>query len=487
LHRPIRLSAKIEDVEGESSTSQQLAARTGLVQSRLGSSILSHAPSPGLMHPNTSEPDFSATNRQTSRPPFSHRYSISLPDSLHINPANTTGTPSMHHSTHSPNESFIDLLSPSETEASNPTPFSESVSQRPAKTLSHRHNRRPSTADVPNTLQQPVSNLSRSLSTPSWASLRSRGTSSARHGETSKLPEPVPPTTNTLTAQERANLVKKTRKLKWMFGQPPGPTTVVKTFDDSGYDLTTTSKSGRLKRHHRGGSSVSPLPSEWSTFEGSANIENRRHSVPLSPEDVSFLHKSIPEGVTNATEPHQTSSQMDGEVHQDSPRSFIDLMDEEDHKDSSLVSTLRRDRPYTPSTTSVFEKLSLEERAAERRRQKRDKLARIHRVLGSGVPVNLVIPEAGPSLRSTPSTPPSRVKADTSSVPRGRETAARKDRGFRRRSSSAADTASARLDGLDRLRKSLNRREKAINVRRAQKMEKVNLILLVSLRSADMT
>ena len=54
---------------------------------------------------------------------------------------------------------------------------------------------------------------------------------------------------------------------------------------------------------------------------------------------------------------------------------------------------------------------------------------------------------------------------------------ARKLRLRRRRSSSAAEFAGTWSDEIDRLKEDLNDREKAINVRRAVKMEKVRRVL----------
>jgi len=118
----------------------------------------------------------------------------------------------------------------------------------------------------------------------------------------------------------------------------------------------------------------------------------------------------------------------------------------------------------------LFENMSPEEQSEELRRRKREKLAKLHRFLGSRVPAHLVLglPDAELSL-------PPALDSDNmagSTTPES-DDATRKAWLRRRRSSSAAIISSSWSDEIDRIKADLNDREKAINVRRAQKMERV--------------
>ena len=66
-------------------------------------------------------------------------------------------------------------------------------------------------------------------------------------------------------------------------------------------------------------------------------------------------------------------------------------------------------------------------------------------------------------------------------APAPEEADVRKVKMRRRRSSSAAEFSRTWSDDIDRLKQGLNEREKAINVRRAIKMEKVSALAPVSL------
>jgi hypothetical protein len=134
--------------------------------------------------------------------------------------------------------------------------------------------------------------------------------------------------------------------------------------------------------------------------------------------------------------------------------SFIDLSDEEDDGISKDSLQKRRHRdPSSPSAHSFFDSLSPEE---QERRRKRERIAKLHRFLGSRVPAGLVlgISESSPSLP-----PPDESMAGVED---------RKTWLKRRRSSSAAAFP---ITISDRLKEDLDEQEKAINVRRAVKME----------------
>ena len=141
--------------------------------------------------------------------------------------------------------------------------------------------------------------------------------------------------------------------------------------------------------------------------------------------------------------------------------SFIDLSDD-DNASSMLrrVLTQHTIPSRGPSRLSdPTESTSLPRSQEEDRRRRREKLAKLHRFLGSRVPASLVlgINEDGDAL---PALDPSlgNIRARLPG---------------RRRSSSAAEFKSNWFDEGDRVKEELNEREKAINVRRAVKMEKV--------------
>lgn len=150
--------------------------------------------------------------------------------------------------------------------------------------------------------------------------------------------------------------------------------------------------------------------------------------------------------------------------------SFIDLSDEERFDHAHASSSRRTPKsphsfssspPWPPSPTS-FDTLTPQEQAEEERRRKREKLAKLHRFLGSKVPTSLVLGIDEPALPEP---------AEPASSPSASESEARAWRKLRRRSSSAAELKGA---WTDRVREDLDEREKAINVRRAIKMEKVS-------------
>lgn len=154
----------------------------------------------------------------------------------------------------------------------------------------------------------------------------------------------------------------------------------------------------------------------------------------------------------------------------DSPTSFIDLSDEEatddimSFIDVDTPKSPRRMRP-SPSEPSLVESLSPEEQSEEERRRKRERLAKLHRFLGSRVPVGLVLGVEDPAM-SLP--PPALETVHSEGEDQPIRVWAR-----RRRSSSAAAFPAHWSDDVDRLKEDLDEREKAIIVRRAQKMEKM--------------
>ena len=154
-----------------------------------------------------------------------------------------------------------------------------------------------------------------------------------------------------------------------------------------------------------------------------------------------------------------------------------DLTSSPSHQRSSSIST---------DDMSIFENLRLNmspaEQAEEEKRRRREKLAKLHRFLGSRVPADLVV-----SGLEDPALPPL-APADALMSLEGRHHQNESSWLKRRRSSSAAAFPTW-SDDLDRLRDGLSHEEKAINVKRAQKMEKVcgGVVLLCIIRLIPVT
>ncbi|KAF8204333.1 hypothetical protein K438DRAFT_1819644 [Mycena galopus ATCC 62051] len=293
-------------------------------------------------------------------------------------------------------------------------------------------------------------------------------------------PDLMPPTTNFLNPTERAQLIKKSRKLAQVFGQTPSAGSLGPDAGASSF-LDVAPGSNSKSRGHRPAASmnmVGQLPTQrppppWPVPDKTIYMtaEGRRHSTPSTPISDEAQTINMREGSD------------EGPI--DSPRSFMDFSNEDPgpgpddsisnlHDDAASLleatrSTTRPRIPASPSSPSLFETLSPEEQAEEERRKKRDKLAKLHRFLGSRVPTSLVL---GPDyLESAAPLPPAVVTLDGLLAS---PTAAdeRASRAWRRRSSSAAVLGSW-SDGVDRLKEDLGEKEKASLVKRAQKMEKV--------------
>ena len=261
------------------------------------------------------------------------------------------------------------------------------------------------------------------------------------------------PQTNFLDLDERSDLIRKNKKLVRLFGQSPG------------HDALLRQDLGRSNKPHlpvlptvidRGvhtALSTSPNKLEISVIQRASTYpyrHDRRHSAPLSPDEISVLGSPINRKPTD----HSLVSS--------SVSSFIDLSDDLGSASPKTAGDLPG-RPHSPSQQSVFENMSAEEQAEECRRRKREKLARLHRFLGSQVPVHLALGLDDPET----SLPPLRTDVISGSK-EDRKVVVR-----RRRCSSVEAYPPGWSDESDRIRQDLNVREKAINVRRAQKMEKV--------------
>jgi hypothetical protein len=271
----------------------------------------------------------------------------------------------------------------------------------------------------------------------------------------------LPPTTNFLQADERADLIKKTRKLQQMFGQTPGADALAS--QDTRNHLASSTRPG----HQRGAFSMQVDPSTsptWPPFDGTQYLtaSGRRHSSPLSPSDFPFLSDQSRHPLSFSTRSMESESSSTHRRRR-STTSIFDLSDDETNDG-------RKRRPPTDLRSAPLfpENMTEAEQAEEDRRRKREKLVRLHRFLGSRVPMDLVL---GLKDDAKANLPP------LSNVPDERET--RKPWLRRRRSSSAVALPVSWSDDIDRLKEELDNREKAVNVRRALKMEKVFTALFV--------
>ncbi|KAI0639877.1 hypothetical protein C8Q77DRAFT_1045929 [Trametes polyzona] len=333
-------------------------------------------------------------------------------------------------------------------------------------------------------------------------------------------------TTNALSPRERAQRVRTTHKLTQVFGQTPGASPVSPEAYEvqlpngcmpmpGNLTLNLTAKRKHQHQHHRPAVSMSdevvtPVYDGagalvWPPPDGTryVSLAARRHSAPLSPDELSFMvgpgggrrsnesgassrafssgggggeldgSSVIEIGTAEGVPTSETGSgRWAGSEGPGSPTSFIDLSDEEERDGLSEVLA---ETPRGPRTRrggdgeSLSDCLSLssEQLAEDERRRKREKLAKLHRFLGSRVPQHLVL---GPLDEGSPLPPPASTRTDT--LPQ-EDADARRIKMRRRRSSSAAEFSRTWSDDIDRLKEELNEREKAINVRRAVKMEKM--------------
>lgn len=287
-----------------------------------------------------------------------------------------------------------------------------------------------------------------------------------------RLKVPLPPTTNTLDANERADLIRRNRKLVQLLGQTPGVEMASEVEESRLFKILPQPPFSALlgsskQKHHRHAMSVSVAvktpgfksepSSSWQVIDYPSTQSGRRYSTPYTPHSFTFYLDDSPE--PPATRDHHGPHRHRDPQHQyGSPTSFIDLSDEDNSHDASDVISLempntangRRIFHHSSSTPSVVETFTPEEQAEADRRRKRDKLAKLHRFLGSRVPTDLVIGHiAGPSL------PPSSMPVEGHDMWL-----------YRRRSGSSAPS-------FERVKTELDDEEKALNVRRAQKMEKL--------------
>jgi hypothetical protein len=304
--------------------------------------------------------------------------------------------------------------------------------------------------------------------------------------------ETPPPTTNHLNAQERAELVKKTRKLAKVFGQTPGASIYNHGHDESCLppylSLPSMAKAtAGAPGHLRGASVSSGSPASWLRLEDlQHDYVSRRHSAPLSPDQLSVLSDRLSDESKRSTNAGEHSAEagnqdfvptrsLPSKISSDVPgssASFMDFSEEDDAKAderASLTTAETSGSPLSSSLSFSTPSLILEHPAERERRAKREKLAKLHRFLGSHVPTDLVL-GCDSSTDDTLPAPLPLQERDTNPMDGGGG-----DRKFLRRSRSKSIAAPGDFwsDDLERSRQELDGKEKAINVRRAQKMEKV--------------
>jgi hypothetical protein len=292
----------------------------------------------------------------------------------------------------------------------------------------------------------------------------------------------MPPTTNFLDAQERAELVKKSRKLMQMFGTTPGASVLAQKYDElqrSSLALPALLpvKPGKCPDVH--GAPLMPgmfrpslddneLKSSWVILGGN-QASGRRHSVPSSPDDISILRDDVTEEhsqVIKAGDGDLSSNEASNRQDLGLRTSFMDMSYESISNDgaSAAQTPNQWSRQYSPFPRTP----TIAEQEEADRKRKRDQLAKLHRFLGSRVPVGLVL---GLDAGDAP-LPPLALQAPDCPSKSDKFAEPRKAWLTRRRSSSSAVYPMTSHD-LDRLNENLSDEEKAINVRRAQKMEKV--------------
>ncbi|KAF8640548.1 hypothetical protein AX17_000210 [Amanita inopinata Kibby_2008] len=315
--------------------------------------------------------------------------------------------------------------------------------------------------------------------------------SSGLHSRQGFKEDSLPPTTNFLNMDERADLIRKAQKLTRVFGETPGAEALLlqegrhrqRLIIDS-RDLSTIPRSERsglsVSRNHDS-SGLNPIQSEGPLALESVHLLGllgRRHSLPFSSENSLLTDLSAMDapqwmegGIRDGPDKSGDSTDADALDRLSSTLSFVDLSDEETLNGSGAAVVTRPTdgrRRRSVSSLSLSDYSSAEEPFEEGRRRKREKLAKLHRFLGSRIPTSLALGLDDSSI----SLPPVDRSEQMPSLS-GTGDASRRAWLRRRRSSSVTEVHSSWSDDVDRLKEDLNEREKAINVKRAQKMEKV--------------
>ncbi|KAG6380824.1 hypothetical protein JVT61DRAFT_5209 [Boletus reticuloceps] len=324
-------------------------------------------------------------------------------------------------------------------------------------------------APPPSPLQE-VFNGPSLLTAPELASECGRKLKSKQRSKSSSpyhlhgVPSPLPPTTNELGANERADRIRRNRKLARVFGRTPGAEEPITDVHEPRILKKSQPLAGLLtkQKNHRHALSVSlslkppGMKTEPSTPWQTGDLwspDGRRHSTPLATDLTLYMDDKQ---YKKAKDRHRSRNLRDS-LEAASTRSFIDLSDEEVRDDDvsdlscfAMHQSKYRTLRHSSSTPSLVESLDSEAQAELQRRRKREQLAKLHRCLGSRVP-----PEA---VNGCVVGPPLPLPAPSEEPKRQHQ----------RRGSKSAPS-----DEFDRGKEELDEREKALIVRRAQKMERV--------------
>ncbi|KAH6916613.1 hypothetical protein BKA70DRAFT_1250047 [Coprinopsis sp. MPI-PUGE-AT-0042] len=273
--------------------------------------------------------------------------------------------------------------------------------------------------------------------------------------------DPVPPTTNWLNQDERADLIRKSRKLARVFGRTPGPDIMAyQNNSPSGQPLSDKQQ----QRHHRTPSpprhrrrmSAWPSPTETQFWVGSTTSSgnSRRHSAPLSPDDIQGEATIL----ISTYLLHRSSD--DETPHDDGMSSTFEGIGNGHNSKSKSKKTAT-----TGGASAAKRPVSMSAQQAEEERAEARTIGQAPQAsgfacpseLGVGCPRRLVVGVVGRDGWND-------------------ESAAAKRTAWlrlRRRSSSSAALPPTWVSDLERNKEELDTKEKALNVRRAQKMEKV--------------
>ncbi|KAI0043527.1 hypothetical protein FA95DRAFT_374061 [Auriscalpium vulgare] len=354
-------------------------------------------------------------------------------------------------------DSFIDLHSPDSPEfghdsrvARSPSPADDSEDSTlplfpaPPASVPRRSQIRINTSFAPNNSPKPP--LPNTPKPKFRRSISAQPSPSADQARADPAPR-LPPTTNHLAPQTRADLVRRSRKLAKVFGETPSPLSVSPRQRDPPASAHRSSPSFAGDDEAPGAAPASRWASPMSALGG------RRFSAPwtrVGIEEAQWDSLTRTRGAGWRGRRRRESGGTEA-------GSFIDLSD--DDTDDRVEArhappTARR----SPSASSLNSPASSLHDSLDQHRRNREKLAKLHRFLGSRVPPGLVLGFTD----SEPSLPPPMAPDAQADRPR-----------LRRRSSSAAELKSTWYDDLDRVKEDLDEREKAINVRRAVKMEKM--------------
>lgn len=269
-----------------------------------------------------------------------------------------------------------------------------------------------------------------------------------------------PPTTNNLRPQDRADLVRKSRKLTQLFGETPSPQSVI-TLPSLPLPLHLPAATSDAPLSRTGGRH-SPRSIMWASPRSSMRSADSIETTTIHDDNLMVL----PPGPIDALSISELSLAGTAEGNAVDRRTAGDFIIDPYDDDKRPIPTFSpHSFPSPPQLSSLDSADSMLYRRTpeEERRRRREKIAKLHRFLGSRVPTSLVLGfsashDALPALDRTIDN----VRTSTST---GRHN--------RRRSSSAAETRSNWFGPDDRMKEELDEREKAINVRRAIKMEKV--------------